>query len=57
MIYDGIHYDALALAKESSAPEEADVTIFEAGDVAELVDLKARSLVEEQHKQRKWPAG
>ena len=53
LIYDGIHYDALALAKEASAPEEADATLFDT-DVAELVDLKARSLVEEQHQQRKW---
>ncbi|CAK9020597.1 unnamed protein product [Durusdinium trenchii] len=54
LIYDGIHYDALALAKDPQAPEAEDVTVFPAGGVAEVVDLKARALVEEQHQQRQF---
>lgn len=54
LIYDGIHYDALALAADASAAEAEDVTMFQTGAVAELVDVKARSFVEEQHKQRQF---
>eukprot|EP00913_Durusdinium_trenchii_P029723 g27856.t1 len=54
LIYDGIHYDALALAKDPQAPEAEDVTVFPAGGVAEVMDLKARALVEEQHQQRQF---
>eukprot|EP00434_Breviolum_minutum_P008814 symbB.v1.2.007773.t1/scaffold481.1/size198263/4 len=54
LIYDGIHYDALALAAEKSAAESDDITMFQAGAIAELVDSKARVLVEEQHQQRQF---
>ena len=40
-IYDGIHYDALALAADKEAPEAADITVFPVGPVADLADMKA----------------
>ena len=43
LIYDGIHYDALALAAEKGSPEAADFTVFEVGPEADLADMKARS--------------
>ena len=41
LIYDGIHYDALALAANKDAPEAADLTCFPVGPVADLADIKA----------------
>ena len=32
LIYDGLHYDALALAKSPFAPEEGDTTLFALSD-------------------------
>lgn len=32
LIYDGLHYDALALAKSPFAPEEGDTTLFSLSD-------------------------
>lgn len=32
LVYDGLHYDAMALAKSPFAPEEADVTTFRIAD-------------------------
>ena len=46
LIYDGIHYDALALAADKGAPEAADFTVFEVGPEADLADIKARSDVQ-----------
>eukprot|EP00439_Symbiodinium_sp_Y106_P086989 s121_g37.t2 len=54
LIYDGIHYDALALAAEKGSPEAADFTVFEVGPEADLADMKARSFVAEQNKQRQF---
>ena len=42
LIYDGIHYDALALAADKDAVESADVTAFAVGPAADLADIKAR---------------
>eukprot|EP00928_Gymnodinium_smaydae_P051596 TRINITY_DN35168_c0_g1_i1.p1 TRINITY_DN35168_c0_g1~~TRINITY_DN35168_c0_g1_i1.p1 ORF type:complete len:310 (+),score=69.60 TRINITY_DN35168_c0_g1_i1:68-931(+) len=54
LIYDGIHYDALALAERKDAPEESDTTIFEAGPAAEVAELKAAAFVAEQHAARQF---
>ncbi|CAE7822797.1 OTU2 [Symbiodinium microadriaticum] len=54
LIYDGIHYDALALAADKGAPEAADFTVFEVGPEADLADIKARTFVAEQNKQRQF---
>eukprot|EP00568_Trieres_chinensis_P013670 CAMPEP_0183292824 /NCGR_PEP_ID=MMETSP0160_2-20130417/1743_1 /TAXON_ID=2839 ORGANISM="Odontella Sinensis, Strain Grunow 1884" /NCGR_SAMPLE_ID=MMETSP0160_2 /ASSEMBLY_ACC=CAM_ASM_000250 /LENGTH=326 /DNA_ID=CAMNT_0025453841 /DNA_START=87 /DNA_END=1067 /DNA_ORIENTATION=+ len=52
VLYDGIHYDALAHAFDPSLPEEADVTLFSPTD--EGVAAKARALCEEQHRRKEY---
>eukprot|EP00931_Biecheleriopsis_adriatica_P104863 TRINITY_DN79480_c0_g1_i1.p1 TRINITY_DN79480_c0_g1~~TRINITY_DN79480_c0_g1_i1.p1 ORF type:complete len:288 (+),score=54.22 TRINITY_DN79480_c0_g1_i1:52-915(+) len=54
LIYDGIHYDSLALSPDKDAPEAADLTAFDAGPIADLVDTKAAVFVAEQHKLRQF---
>ena len=50
VVYDGIHYDCLAAAPQSSSPESSDVTIFSPGD--SLIEGKARYLASEAQKVR-----
>jgi hypothetical protein len=46
LIYDGLHYDALALAPCSGAPEETDITIFDPeGPLGEVLAKAADGLV------------
>ena len=41
VIYDGIHYDALALAPSADAPEELDTTAFDVTSGADAARLEA----------------
>lgn len=54
LIYDGIHYDAMALALDAGTPESEDLTAFEVGTVADLAHLKAVKLVAEQNNLRQF---
>lgn len=55
VIYDGLHYDALALAAYEGAPERLDETMFDVGDVQlELVLQAASSLVCRYHDLRQF---
>lgn len=56
LIYDGLHYDALAMAFFDGAPEEVDQTIFPIladGTIGNVSKLAER-LVHEAHRQRKF---
>jgi len=55
VIYDGIHYDALAMAPRRNAPETNDVTVFrsDGGDAA-AYDASARELVREANRTRQF---
>lgn len=46
LLYDGLHYDALAVAAFANAPEELDVTIYDpsSGD-AKAIEDAAQQLV------------
>ena len=50
VIYDGIHYDALAFAFDEWLPEDQDVTIFSPKD--EVVLEKAKRLCSDQHREK-----
>jgi ubiquitin thioesterase OTU1 len=52
VIYDGIHYDALAFCFDPSLPEDMDVTQFSPKDI--IVMERARQLCEQQHRSRKF---
>lgn len=55
VIYDGLHYDALALAAYEGAPEHLDETMFDVGDVQlEQVLQAASSLVCRYHDLRQF---
>jgi ubiquitin thioesterase OTU1 len=55
VIYDGLHYDALALAAHEGAPERLDETMFTVGDVElEQVLQAASSLVCRYHDLRQY---
>eukprot|EP00929_Paragymnodinium_shiwhaense_P086553 TRINITY_DN47059_c0_g1_i1.p1 TRINITY_DN47059_c0_g1~~TRINITY_DN47059_c0_g1_i1.p1 ORF type:complete len:315 (-),score=70.31 TRINITY_DN47059_c0_g1_i1:15-881(-) len=54
LIYDGIHYDALAVAPKADGGEGEDATMFDVGGVADIVDAKAAAFVAEQHKLRNF---
>jgi hypothetical protein len=46
LIYDGLHYDALAVSAFEGAPEELDITMFAApSSEAEMYDAGAKKLV------------
>lgn len=56
LIYDGLHYDALALTFFEGAPEEVDQTIFpilQDGTLGHVSKL-AEKLVQDAHRQRKF---
>ncbi|CAB4308353.1 unnamed protein product [Prunus armeniaca] len=51
LIYDGLHYNALAMSPFEGAPEEFDQTIFAVKDsTIEPVDRLALNLVKEQQR-------
>jgi len=52
LVYDGIHYDALALEACPGAPEEADLTVFAPEDAG--VQDGAVRLVGDLHRERKF---
>ncbi|KAL3147363.1 hypothetical protein ABBQ32_002844 [Trebouxia sp. C0010 RCD-2024] len=55
LIYDGLHYDALALAAFQGAPEELDVTIIEpAGQQSGAVERAAAALTAEANDARQF---
>ncbi|QDZ18414.1 putative ubiquitin thioesterase OTU1 [Chloropicon primus] len=50
VIYDGLHYDALALSAFSGAPEEVDITLFEVdAPIAQQASQAASALVSKLH--------
>ncbi|GER43338.1 ubiquitin thioesterase OTU1 [Striga asiatica] len=53
LIYDGIHYDALAMSPFEGAPEEFDQTIFAVRNVGPVEEL-ALHLVKDQHRKRSF---
>eukprot|EP00897_Mesotaenium_endlicherianum_P007160 jgi/Mesen1/6472/ME000330S05495 len=56
LVYDGIHYDALAASPFAGAPDEVDQTIFavdSSGDIGRPARL-ALKLIEEQHRARSY---
>mmetsp|Transcript_4602 Transcript_4602/g.12813 ORF Transcript_4602/g.12813 Transcript_4602/m.12813 type:complete len:411 (-) Transcript_4602:78-1310(-) len=55
VIYDGLHYDAMAMAAFEGAPEELDMTIFRRGSLQlHEADEGARKLVERCHAARQF---
>lgn len=56
LIYDGLHYDALAMSPFERAPEEFDQTIFAVHSDRTIgpVEGLALNFVKEQHRQRKF---
>lgn len=56
VIYNGIHYDALASAQSPNAPESADETVFSTIDKAQLevVVQQAMAIATELHKAHKF---
>ncbi|KAH3756994.1 ubiquitin thioesterase OTU1 [Pelomyxa schiedti] len=55
IIYDGIHYDALALCLEQGAPEECDVTVFpRRGREAESTEAQVRAFMAREKSARKF---
>lgn len=52
LLYDGIHYDPLALTFDASLPEECDVTVFSVDD--DYVMAKARAVAEAAQKKKKF---
>lgn len=55
LIYDGLHYDALALSVFEGAPEELDVTKFEPGNGSSAaIEAAAAQLVEACHQARQF---
>uniref|UniRef100_A0A0D6R2I4 Ubiquitin thioesterase OTU n=1 Tax=Araucaria cunninghamii TaxID=56994 RepID=A0A0D6R2I4_ARACU len=56
LIYDGLHYDALAMSPFEDAPEEVDQTIFQVdrdGNIG-VAQVLAESLVEETKRKRDY---
>jgi len=47
LLYDGIHYDALALTPDKGVPEECDLTVFSPND--DLALKKCTELVDQEH--------
>ncbi|KAI9186327.1 hypothetical protein LWI28_016201 [Acer negundo] len=56
LIYDGIHYDALAMSPFDGAPKESDQTIFPVRSDRTIgpVEGLALNLVKEQHRKRSF---
>lgn len=55
LIYDGLHYDALAVSMFEGAPEDLDITIFRQGsEEGRMIDAGAQKLVAEAHVARQF---
>eukprot|EP00927_Polykrikos_kofoidii_P048809 TRINITY_DN43006_c0_g1_i1.p1 TRINITY_DN43006_c0_g1~~TRINITY_DN43006_c0_g1_i1.p1 ORF type:complete len:289 (-),score=39.11 TRINITY_DN43006_c0_g1_i1:252-1118(-) len=54
VLYDGIHYDALALTPKTDSAEAEDTTMFDVGPVADHAGAKAAAFVAEQNKLRQF---
>ncbi|THG23835.1 hypothetical protein TEA_008657 [Camellia sinensis var. sinensis] len=54
LIYDGLHYDALAMSPSDGAPEEFDQTIFMKDGTVGMVERLALNLVREQQRKRSY---
>ncbi|KAK9802938.1 hypothetical protein WJX72_000560 [[Myrmecia] bisecta] len=55
LLYDGLHYDAMALAAFEGAPEEIDVTIFDpTSPSAPAIERAAAELVAKAHEARQF---
>ncbi|XP_021758911.1 ubiquitin thioesterase OTU1-like [Chenopodium quinoa] len=56
LLYDGLHYDALAISPAEGAPEEFDLTIFAVSNDRTIgpVESLAQNFVKEQHRLRKF---
>ncbi|CAL5229044.1 g12293 [Coccomyxa viridis] len=55
LVYDGLHYDALAVAAFDDAPEEVDITVFEcSGPDADAISNAAADLVRKVHEARQF---
>ncbi|CAK9146954.1 unnamed protein product [Ilex paraguariensis] len=55
LIYDGLHYDALAMSPAEGAPEEFDQTIFAVNDrTIGTVERLTLNLVKEQQRKRSY---
>ncbi|CAM8887837.1 hypothetical protein QQ045_024376 [Rhodiola kirilowii] len=56
LLYDGLHYDALAVSPFDGAPEEFDQTVFTVLPDRTLgpIEVLATNLVKEQHSKRKF---
>ena len=55
LIYDGLHYDALALARSPFAPEAGDATVFSLADPRTAdVRAAARELVAQARANRQF---
>ncbi|CAO2836297.1 unnamed protein product [Amaranthus hypochondriacus] len=56
LLYDGLHYDALAMSPFEGAPEEFDQTIFSVRNDRSIgpIERLAQNYVKEQHRQKKF---
>ncbi|EIE18214.1 OTU-domain-containing protein [Coccomyxa subellipsoidea C-169] len=55
LIYDGLHYDALAVAAFEGAPEDVDITMFDThGSEADSIGRAAAELVAKSHEARQF---
>ncbi|XP_057550869.1 OVARIAN TUMOR DOMAIN-containing deubiquitinating enzyme 2 isoform X4 [Amaranthus tricolor] len=56
LLYDGLHYDALAMSPFEGAPEEFDQTIFSVHNDRSIgpIERLAQNYVKEQHRQKKF---
>jgi len=52
LLYDGIHYDAMAYTFDTSYPEDLDVTVFSPQDKSVLT--KASKVVQDAHKAKQF---
>jgi len=52
LVYDGIHYDALAMNPVENGPEEFDVTVFDAND--QQVFVKAQALLDKLNREHQY---
>ncbi|XP_010675713.2 OVARIAN TUMOR DOMAIN-containing deubiquitinating enzyme 2 isoform X1 [Beta vulgaris subsp. vulgaris] len=55
LLYDGLHYDALAMSPSEGAPEEFDQTVFSVRNDRTIgIEGLAQNFVKSQHRQRKF---
>ena len=52
LIYDGLHYDPLALAQSENAQESEDITLFDPQD--NYVQEQGQSICNKMHEQKKF---